>query len=249
METWVKEKIARLNQEFYQTFSKSFAATRHRIQPGVARILGQVPRNGNWLDIGCGNGTLALALTEQSFQGSYLGCDLSQDLIEDAQKKINARQKSDGLSIDFKIVDINQPEWMGKIPEIDWNWISLFAVLHHIPSHSRRQSLCLQIRELLPPSNPLFISTWQLQNSPRLLPRVKPWRLAGLKNEDVEEGDVLMDWRAGISKKDISMALRYVHIFSENELRLLAEGANFRVVDSFYSDGKEGNLALYQIWN
>ena len=39
-----------------------------------------------------------------------------------------------------------------------------------------------------------------------------------------------------------------MHHFSEAELAALAEGAGFEVVETFLSDGAEGNLGLYQVW-
>lgn len=248
MEIRITEKIKCINKEFYRKFANSFSSTRNRIQPGVARLLTQIPEMDNWLDIGCGNGTLAKALVEQGRSGHYVGCDFSLGLIEAAREKISALEKPPGLSIDFEHVDINQREWTSGLPEYQWSGVSLFAVLHHIPSSQMRQALFTQIRTLLPPGKSLYLSVWQLQNSPRLLARVKPWQSVGIKDEDVDTGDVLMDWRAGLNQNEASEALRYVHIFNKGELSALAENANFRVMDFFYSDGKEGNLAIYQIW-
>jgi len=59
MKAEVIAKLRHLNQEFYQRFSNSFSATRQRVQPGVDRILEEVPQSAQWLDIGCGNGNLA----------------------------------------------------------------------------------------------------------------------------------------------------------------------------------------------
>ena len=70
-----------------------------------------------------------------------------------------------------------------------------------------------------------------------------PWAEVGLAPEDVDEGDVLLDWRASDQ-----VGLRYVHTFSEASLTRLAEQAGFKVNESFLSDGKPGNLALYQVW-
>jgi hypothetical protein len=63
-----------------------------------------------------------------------------------------------------------------------------------------------------------------------------------LAEEEVDEGDYLLDWRSG------GAGLRYVHHFSEGELAALAESSGFEIVDTFYSDGKEGNLSIYQVW-
>ena len=247
MENRIRERINRINEEFYQTFASSFSATRSRVQPGVTCLLEKMPQGGRWLDIGCGNGTLALAWIEEERTGHYVGCDFSTGLIEEAGKKITALKKPEALTIDFYCLDINRPGWVDALPTKEWDGISLFAVMHHIPSSRQRQSLCAQISGLLPSGKCCLVSVWQLQNSPRLLPRIQPWQSIGVSDEEVEEGDVLMDWRAGSGVEE-SKALRYVHIFNETELSSLAENANFDIKDSFYSDGREGNLALYQVW-
>jgi hypothetical protein len=87
------------------------------------------------------------------------------------------------------------------------------------------------------------LSVWQWQNSPRLKKRVVPWSTVNIDPEDLDDGDVLLDWRAGKT-----IGYRYVHTFSEDSLSILAKKAGFKVIESFYSDGKEGNLALYQLW-
>ena len=87
-----------------------------------------------------------------------------------------------------------------------------------------------------------ILSNWQFLNSPRWQARIQPWERVGLTREEVELDDYLLDWRRG------GEGLRYVHHFSEAELDALAGGAGFEIVESFDSDGKEGNLGLYQIW-
>jgi len=68
------------------------------------------------------------------------------------------------------------------------------------------------------------------------------WSDAGLTEADVDAGDYLLDWRSG------GTGLRYAHHFNENELATLAESSGFEIITTFYSDGKEGNLAIYQVW-
>lgn len=248
MDDWVIEKIQQINREFYQKFAISFSATRGQVQPGVARLLKDAPDAVNWLDIGCGNGTLAGAWVEQGRAGCYCGCDFSRPLLDEAAARLAGLAIPQGMEVDFRLVDLSSPDWPTDLPVKNWDVVSMFAVLHHLPSQQKRQLLVERIREIIPSGNPFYLSVWQLQNSPRLLPRVKPWEMVGIPHREVEEGDVLMDWRAGLEEKDASEALRYVHVFNETELQSLARSVGFRVADSFYSDGKEGNLALYQIW-
>ncbi len=248
MKDWFIEKIALINQEFYQKFANSFSSTRHRIQPGVARLLSQTTGSLDWLDVGCGNGTLAFACLEMGRSGRYLGCDFSRELLENAHRILADYTLPRELRVEFRQVDLNSTTWADELPRKNWPQISLFAVLHHIPAHENRKLLCRKLRELLQPGGQVFVSVWQLQNSARLLPRIKPWEMVAIPHQEVEEGDVLMDWRAGRQDSEVGEALRYVHIFSQTDLSDLAFQSGFQVKDSFYSDGHEGKLGLYQIW-
>lgn len=248
MEDWVIEKIARINQEFYQNFAQSFSATRGQVQPGVVRLLKSESGRLNWLDIGCGNGSLPIALLEWGYAGRYLGCDFSHELLDAARARLSALQPGEHLRLEFQEVDVRREDWPNAVSEEYWDVVSMFAVLHHIPSNAQRQQLMRALRKILPAGKRLYLSVWQLQNSPRLLPRIKPWESVEIPHQEVEQGDILMDWRAGLDEKNQWAALRYVHIFDEVELQRLAQNAGFSIADAFYSDGKEGNLALYQTW-
>jgi len=124
----------------------------------------------------------------------------------------------------------------------DWRLVTAFAVLHHIPSQSLRLDILRTIHEILSPGGRFIHSNWQFLNSPRLRQRVRNWSEAGLTGADMDRNDYLLDWRSG------GIGLRYVHHFSGEELAELAASSGFKVVETFYSDGKEGNLAVYQKW-
>lgn len=242
------ETLARLNeinQEFYQTFAGSFSQTRQRIQPGVARILSEIPRTGDFLDIGCGNGNLAHHWARQGFSGSFIGVDFSPDLIAAARETVTGNIASQ--TIVFLSADLSRIDWASVLPQLPWRALFCFAVLHHIPGSSQRLRLCQQMRALTPPAASVWVSVWQPLNSPRLKKRILGWETVGLGSADVEPGDVLMDWRAH-QENAAHAACRYVHIFNESELTALAENAGFCLKESYYSDGKEGNLGLYQRW-
>jgi len=118
-----------------------------------------------------------------------------------------------------------------------------FATLHHIPSNEIRLDILKTIYSLLADDGRFIHSNWQFLNSPRLRGRVQKWSGAGLTESDVDKNDYLLDWRSG------GTGLRYVHHFSKAELAELAESSGFEIVETFNSDGKEGNLAVYQEWH
>ncbi len=240
------DQLNRINQEFYQKFADSFAQTRRKIQPGVSSILENIAKKGNWLDIGCGNGNLAYAWAQRGYSGLYFGIDFSAGLIAEAQK--NGLPIREEQKIVFHQIDLNRDKWIDSLPDVEWDAIFCFAVLHHIPGEARRKLLCAQMRELLAVGKDCYISVWQPRNSLRLVKRIQPWESVGIDSSDLDSGDVLMDWRAHQTDGYNEPAFRFVHIFTPDELSDIARVSGFSVAGSFYSDGKEGNLGLYQHW-
>jgi hypothetical protein len=123
-----------------------------------------------------------------------------------------------------------------------WSVIVAFAVLHHIPSREPRLEILRVVNQLLKRDGLFIHSNWQFLNSEKLKARIQPWSAANLPASDVDAGDHLLDWRSG------GQGLRYVHHFSERELRDLARASRFEILETFYSDGETGDLGLYQIW-
>jgi len=234
----IAKRLIELNRKFYTDFGESFSATRGRIQPGVRRIIDSLDGDETILDLGCGNGELARTLARNGHLGAYLGLDFSLPLLADAESV------PEGFNVEFRETDLTQLPVISNQLSVTGHWklITSFAVLHHIPSKDLRLNLLKTIHELLAEDGLFIHSNWQFLNSPRLRQRVKAWSEAGLSEADVDEDDYLLDWRSG------GTGLRYVHHFNEEELAELAEAGNFQIVDTFYSDGKEGNLAVYQVW-
>lgn len=227
-----------INRDFYTRFGDSFSATRHRIQPGVRRVIEMLKGDEAILDLGCGNGELARELAKRGHRGSYLGVDFSLPLLRDAESQ------PEGFSAQFMEVDLtklvavkDQLLVSGK-----WSVVTAFAVLHHIPSHELRLEILRVVNELLKEDGLFIHSNWQFLNSEKLRKRVQPWEAVNLSASEVDRGDYLLDWRSG------GQALRYVHHFDEAELEELARASHFQIIDTFYSDGETGNLGMYQIW-
>jgi SAM-dependent methyltransferase len=234
----IAQRLLTLNRQFYTDFGASFSATRGHIQPGVRRVLDSLDGDETILDLGCGNGGLARALAGDGHRGAYLGLDFSLPLLAEAEST------PQGFSAQFRQVDLTRLSVIREQVSVTdtWELITAFAVLHHIPGQNRRLNILKTIHALLAEGGRFVHSNWQFLNSPRLRQRVREWSEAGLTKADVDANDYLLDWRSG------GTGLRYVHHFDEAELAGLAASSGFRVAETFYSDGREGNLAVYQAW-
>ena len=230
-----------LNRQFYQQFGAAFAATRQRLQAGVSRILGEIPLEGRWLDLGCGNGELSRELRRRGFRGEYVGVDFSEEMLE-------AATGGEVGGYTFRLSDLSPPSWSSPFTPSSFTLALAFAVLHHLPGFDLRRATLSRLRALLSPGALFYHSEWQFHHSPRLLARVQPWDTVGLSAADVDEGDFLLDWRYTLPGQPRQSGLRYVHRFDLAELAQLAAETGFEIVETFESDGEGGRLGLYQGW-
>lgn len=248
----MKESTARqlseINGVFYSRFGKAFAETRHRIQPGVERVLNEFVKDGNWLDLGCGSGTLGTVWIRQGIRGLYEGLDFSPVLVEEACQLTAPLALESGQCLFYNQADLSQSDWTTKCSQPRYDGILMFAALHHLPAYENRLNLLRQIASLLTSGGTFIHSEWQFQRSPKLLTHVQPWSRVGIDPADLEEGDTLLDWRHTEPGRPGEIGLRYVHLFSTAELEHLAADSGFTILDQFDSDGAGGNLSLYQVW-
>jgi tRNA (uracil-5-)-methyltransferase TRM9 len=236
MNSVTAERLLAINREFYNRFGDQFSATRQRLQPGVKKILDSIQADDSVLDLGCGNGHFLRELARRGHKAALLGVDFSLPLLRDAEST---------PGVFFREIDLTQLSVISNqllVISEQWSVITMFATLHHIPSHKIRLDILNTVRKLMKEDGKFILSNWQFLNSEKLRSRIQPWDKVGINESDVDEGDYLLDWHSG------GEGLRYAHQFSAEELLGLADQAQMRVIDSFSSDGDGGNLGLYQIW-
>jgi SAM-dependent methyltransferase len=248
MKTETCALLAELNRVFYTQFADDFARTRRGWPPGFDRILPHLRPAANVLDLGCGNGRLLAFLLERGWRGHYLGLDSSQKLLAVAEEHARvalracASTETDGPLAHFVQAELLTPGWSAAIGSYAPDAITALAVLHHIPAATNRGRFLADCGQLLRPGGVLILSTWQFMSAPRLRPRILPWPTVGLRDEDVEPGDYLLSWGQGATGR------RYCAFISCDDLGELAARAGLAPVETFYADGREGNLNLYGVF-
>lgn len=258
MHPQIAAKLLELNRKFYHDFGKAFALTRQRIQPGVRHVLSLLSNRGKWLDLGCGSGTLAAEWVHSGKCGLYVGIDFSDTLLDEAKITTENFHNAD-VTLRFYALELNGTNWPKELittlvgerllsPDGNFDGILAFAMLHHIPSAEMRLTLMRQVRNLLSAGGMFVHSEWQFQHSRRLMARRIPWDTIGLRADDVEEKDTLIDWRYALPGQVEQTGMRYVHLFDNAELADLAYLSGFEICETFESDGEGGKLGLYQIW-
>ncbi len=242
MEKETLEFLLNLNQDFYDTYAKSFSSTRFSIQPGIQRLMPQFQETTNLFDLGCGNGNLAKALLEADFSGCYLGVDNSSSLLSDAADAIPENKRG---RYTFRQRELTvQFQDLQETPGFDS--ITCFAVIHHFPLDPYLNQFFKFAEQRLSTNGKLYFSTWQVKNSRRLSSHIQPWSLLNFDNQELGENDLLIDWRADPGQP---ARYRYVHHYDSETLRNTGFAAGLNLEEEFFSDGKEGDLALYQVWS
>jgi len=213
----------------------------------LQRLNKLAPHPGRWLDLGCGAGQVALAWASFSRKGQYLGIDFSLELLTEARARA-ADITAPGLTVAYAQSDFSAQALAAEFQPETFDGVLAFASLHHLPTYDLRLALLQSVHRILIPGGLLIHSEWQFHHSPRLMERVQPWSRVGLRAEDVDPNDYLLDWRYALPGQAEQTGLRYVHLYSREELEELRKASGFSAVFEFDSDGKEGNLALYQCW-
>lgn len=242
----VAARINDLNCRFYEDFGASFASTRRKVNPGIARILARLPREGLLVDLGCGSAALISELAVRGVKGAYLGLDFSRPELDIAAAEAD-KVRHPGLTVSFRQANLMRDTWADLIERNSVDMVLAFAFLHHIPGKEHRTRILAAANGILKPGGLFLLSVWQFQHSPGLWSRRQPWELAGIDAAEVDQNDYLLDWRHGVTAGQ-GGGLRYVHLFSQEELSRLAAESGFEIIDTFASDGKGGRLGLYQVW-
>jgi len=241
-------KLNQLNRDFYQTIAADFSDSRQYYWQGWDQLIpyfNQLKHKNQQLtvlDLGCGNGRFGKFLIEKvSTNVKYVGIDNSKKLLNIAQEKLSNFTKN----VQFQELDlidsIESNKLIANLNDSSPDVITLFGVLHHIPSSKLRIQLIKQLTSLLNPEGLLIFTVWKFTSDEKLTKKIANPAVVDLEKKDLEKNDYILDWKRGI------FAYRYCHLTDETEVNNIIEKANLKVISQIAADGKSQNLNHYYV--
>jgi SAM-dependent methyltransferase len=231
------DRLLALNREFYATFAEHFAASRTVSDPALTSILPYL-RAGAILDVGCGNGRLAVLLDQERPGSSYVGVDTIAALIDEARSQAGAIIRT---QVAFEVLDVTQEGWTTEVPDGPFDCAVALAVFHHIPDSDLRTRVLRDMGNLLKPGGYAILSTWRFLAHERLRRKIVDWGEVSINEDELDPGDYLLDWQRG------GRGLRYCHLVDDEEVEQMAEAGGFTVRETFRAGGREGDLSLFAV--
>lgn len=252
MDSKTVSALARLNSGFYDRFAESFSRTRQAPWPGWARVLETWQRSrpgspadaaASILDLGCGNGRFGVWLGEVSDDShDYTGVDSSARLIAMVPLTLADRE---GGRTELVVADLVFDDLDEHLGDRSFDLITLFGLLHHVPSFARRQSLLEGLKQRLAPDGLMALTFWQFADQERFRRRFMDWEEYNRSASEpidpaaLEPGDYLLQWE--------ETACRYCHHTAPGEAAELVGSLELQVLDTFHADGASGDLNLYYL--
>jgi tRNA (uracil-5-)-methyltransferase TRM9 len=224
-------RLNNINKQFYDTTATDFDMLRRGAWPGWKRLLPYLTSPLSVLDVGCGNGRFALFLSTHVSPLIYFGIDNNKPLLDRAHETLqhlNARLEQHDIVENPSIT----------LPDIgQFDLVTLFGVLHHVPGSENRLALMQRLAELIKPNGLLAFACWRFAEYERYTSRFTEWP------DDIsrEPHDYLFDWRRG------TPALRYCHYVDDAEHDRLVAVTGFTELERYRADGETGDVNCYSI--
>ena len=232
MDKQTRQQLNQINRDFYAVTASEFDATRGRAWVGWERLHKEMDRPiRSVLDVGCGNGRLGVFLAERMQQPfDYHGVDNSPKLLAFARQTL-----ADYQQVDVQLTE--QDVIMDALPDGEYDLVTLFGVIHHVPGFADRRTFMKALAERVANDGYLAFAAWRFYEQERFRSRIVAWD----HPIEVEQHDYLLDWRRG------ERALRYCHYVDDEEHESLCRVTGLSVVADYRADGSTNDLNRYTI--
>ncbi len=229
-------EIIQLNKAFYAKIGEEFSKTRQSPWSGwskslfiIRELLGS-DKAVKIADLGCGNGRLLKFFLDNKLENfEYYGYDSDSYLLSTPTEHYDVRVgKFEKLDVILDLDKITQK----------FDVICVFGLVHHIPSLDFRIEWFKKVISKLNSGGMFIFTTWNYDRDGRFAPAKNKFR--NIK-DDLEDGDYFIGWN---NLKDVH---RYIHIYSESEIKRIIDLMNVKLISKYSSDGKNGNLNDYYI--
>jgi 2-polyprenyl-3-methyl-5-hydroxy-6-metoxy-1,4-benzoquinol methylase len=209
----------------YEEIADQFNETRKKyLWPELVELTKIIKDGDKILDVGCGNGRLLEAFKNKKI--NYTGVDASESLIEHAQKLYPNNKFLAGDVLD-----------LGKIPEMNFDYVFSIALLHHLPGSDLRIAALKQLKNKVAENGKIIIIVWNLWSQKKFKKLIYKFFLLKLIKKNLpfgrmDFGDILFDWKNSAGE---AQSRRYYHAFTKMELRKIIKKAGLKI-DKLYKD-------------
>jgi|GEM_PF-5289224 len=217
--------LNQLNRKFYNSLSQDWNNSRQHPWLGWQEVMKSLHTSpASILDIGCGNGRFLQFLQKELEKFSYTGLDFSEKLLEFAAKTETGKN-----SVQFKQIDlINQEDLRSVLQNNKYDLITVFAVMHHLPTFADCKMLLQLLAEHLNADGVLVYSLWEANLLEKFSQKIV---------REISDTEFILNFKGE--------GERYVKIFTAEERLELVYSSKLNLVKSFAADSKTGNLNTY----
>lgn len=229
MNRQTEKNLLKIVKDNYKEIAYEFSNTRKKCPESIwfnlIEFVKNIKNNDKILDVGCGNGRLLSILKDKKI--SYLGVDNSKKLINIAKK--SKSQFFNRLDYEFRVGNVLG---LGNIPEFNFDYVFLIAVVHHIPGIKLQVKALRQLKNKVSDNGKIIITVWNFWNNnskknfKKLILKFSILKL--LKKNKMDWGDILFSGFNVNSK-------RYYHVFTKYGLKKIAKKADLKI-EKIYKD-------------